>query len=165
LFTSSLDLITVFYEASPRAMPVPVEESVYRTKTAHWLQSFDDPPGGAACHAVFIAMPHLLHIIHHTVKSTKKALQKASDCRYRLAVLPPSESDVDNSYTLHDCLLESSLSLPAGPLICGLNSRCVAITGHTERVINSMIDAEKSCTDLPRNQGAFRVGSDATHCA
>lgn len=58
----------------------------------------------------------------------KKANKSKGDVRRRLLCCRGTR----NSYrhAPHVCL-ESSLSLPAGSLLCGLNSRCVAMTGHT----------------------------------
>jgi hypothetical protein len=84
--------------------------------------------------------PQLGHLTRHPcplVRAIQSILKKANKKQRRC---PPSFAVFLISEIIHwrrvyrhapHVCLESSLSLPAGSLLCGLNSRWVAMTGHT----------------------------------
>lgn len=64
---------------------------------------------------------HLVYCIVRAVQSSpKKAYTKEAWPRALSAI---AANRISATYAHYACLLESSLSLPAGPLLCGLNSR------------------------------------------
>ena len=78
--------------------------------------------------------PYKARLSTRNLRANQSILKKAQRrCPPSLAALPISEIIYWRhlyNHAPHVCL-ESSLSLPAGSLLCGLNSRWVAITGHT----------------------------------